>query len=143
MRFQVHVTAAGSRARAATLVTARGIAIETPIFMPVGTRATVRTQTLAQLERLGAPIILANTYHLMVRPGIEVFERFGGLHAWMKWPHAILTDSGGFQIFSLGGALAEAGAELRMHGRGPDSLTPERSIAMQRAIGSDIMMVLD
>ena len=108
-------------------MTAHG-AIETPIFMPVGTRGSVRTQTLAQLEALGAPIILANTYHLLVRPGPELFERMGGLHRWMGWSRAILTDSGGFQMYSLGD---------------PELLTPERSIAMQRALGSDIMMVLD
>lgn len=146
MRFTVQATVAGSRARAATLVTARD-AIATPVFMPVGTRGTVRTQTLTQLGQLaalGAPILLANTYHLGIRPGIEVFERFGGLHRWMGWPHSILTDSGGFQIFSLPGTrIDDAGATLR----GPDGrtrvLTPERSIETQRAIGSDIMMVLD
>jgi queuine tRNA-ribosyltransferase len=146
VKFAVHATAAGSRARAATLSTGRDT-IETPVFMPVGTRATVRTQTLGQLGELaqrGAPLLLANTYHLLVRPGIEVFERFGGLHRWMGWPHSILTDSGGFQIFSLPGtAIDEAGA--RLHGPGGQALvlSPERSIATQRAIGSDIMMVLD
>ena len=140
-RFEIQAEAPGSRARAATLTTAHA-AIETPVFMPVGTRASVRTQTLGQLGQLAAPIILANTYHLLVRPGIEVFERFGGLRAWMKWPHAILTDSGGFQIFSLGGAMSEHGAALRTHGQ-TTVLTPERSIAMQHAIGSDILMVLD
>jgi len=131
VRFEIHATAPGSRARAGTLSTLHG-AIETPVFMPVGTRATVRTQSLAQLARLDAPILLANTYHLMVRPGIEVFERMGGLHRWMGWNRPILTDSGGFQLYSL--AHEAQPAEL---------LTPERSIAMQRAIGSDIMMVLD
>ncbi|HWU89842.1 MAG TPA: tRNA guanosine(34) transglycosylase Tgt, partial [Kofleriaceae bacterium] len=131
--------------RAATLETLHG-AIETPVFMPVGTRATVRTQTLEQLAELDASIILANTYHLLVRPGPELFERFGGLHRWMRWPRSILTDSGGFQLFSLPDALAldEHGARLRTHPDGATLLlTPERSIAMQRAIGSDIMMVLD
>jgi queuine tRNA-ribosyltransferase len=143
VKFTIHATVAGSRARAATLETARD-AIATPVFMPVGTRGTVRTQTLAQLAALDAPILLANTYHLMVRPGIEVFERFGGLHRWMGWPRSILTDSGGFQIFSLPDTTVdEDGAILR----GPDgralALSPERSIAMQRAIDADIMMVLD
>jgi queuine tRNA-ribosyltransferase len=145
VKFELRATATGSRARAATITTLHGT-IETPVFMPVGTRATVRTQTLAQLHRLGASIILANTYHLLVRPGIEVFERLGGLHRWMSWPHAILTDSGGFQIFSLPHArsLGEEGAEFRSYANGTKLLlTPERSIAMQRAIGSDIMMVLD
>lgn len=116
------------------------------MFMPVGTRGTVRTQTLDQLDELGAPVLLANTYHLLVRPGIEVFERLGGLHRWMGWNRPILTDSGGFQIFSLPHArsVGEDGAEFRSYVDGrPLLLTPERSIAMQRAIGSDIMMVLD
>src|SRR6267142_3634981 len=112
MRFDVEATATGSRARTATLVTARNT-VETPVFMPVGTRATVRTQTRDQLEQLGAPILLANTYHLLARPGVELFERFGGLHRWMGWTGSILTDSGGFQVFSLPGcAIREDGAEL-------------------------------
>jgi queuine tRNA-ribosyltransferase len=103
----------------------------------------VRTQTLAQLEQLGAPILLANTYHLLVRPGLDVFERFGGLHRWMGWTHSILTDSGGFQVFSLPCTISEAGAELHdLDGRRV-MLSPEQSIATQRAIGSDIMMALD
>jgi queuine tRNA-ribosyltransferase len=146
VKFSVHATVAGSQARAATLSTARE-AIATPVFMPVGTRGTVRTQTLPQLEQLaahGAQILLANTYHLLVRPGLEVFERFGGLGRWMGWPHAILTDSGGFQIFSLPGTtIDEAGAVLREPGGREVVLSPERSIAAQRAIGADIMMVLD
>jgi queuine tRNA-ribosyltransferase len=143
VKFAVHTTAAGSRARAGTLETARD-AIATPVFMPVGTRGTVRTQTLDQLAALDAPILLANTYHLLVRPGLEVFERFGGLHRWMGWPRSILTDSGGFQVFSLPGtAIDEAGATLHGPGGRQLVLSPERSIAMQRAIGADIMMVLD
>ncbi len=142
MKLELHTTATGSRARLATLYTEHGV-IETPVFMPVGTRGTVRTQTLAQLEQLAAPILLANTYHLLVRPGMEVFEQLGGLHRWMGWNRAILTDSGGFQIFSLPDCVMhEDGATLRTHGR-TILLTPELSIAMQRAIGSDIMMVLD
>ncbi len=145
MRFDIRAQATGSRARTGTLVTLHGT-IDTPVFMPVGTKGTVRTQTLAQLARLGAPIILSNTYHLLIRPGIEVFERMGGLHRWMGWPGSILTDSGGFQIFSLPHArsMGEDGAEFRSSADGARLLlTPERSIAMQRAIGSDIMMVLD
>jgi queuine tRNA-ribosyltransferase len=126
VKFRVDAT--DGRARAATLVTARGVTIETPIFMPVGTRGSVRTQTLAQLEGLGAPIVLANTWHLFTRPGIELFERLGGLHRWIGWRGAILTDSGGYQMYSLGDA---------------ELLTPEQSIAMQCALGSDVMMVLD
>ena len=142
MRFEVRATANGCRARTGLLTTRRGV-IETPVFMPVGTRGTVRTQTMGQLEALGAPIILANTYHLMLRPGAELFERVGGLHGWMKWDRAILTDSGGFQIFSLAGESGEDGATLRDLDGTPLLLTPERSIAMQRVIGSDIMMALD
>ncbi|MDB4961164.1 MAG: queuine tRNA-ribosyltransferase [Myxococcales bacterium] len=143
--FEVSATATHSRARTATLTTAHGT-ISTPVFMPVGTRGTVRTQTLSQLERLGPPILLANTYHLLGRPGPEVLEQFGGLHRWMGWRGSILTDSGGFQIFSLadGRAMTEEGADFRERGTGTRILlTPERSIAMQRSIGSDIMMVLD
>ncbi|MDB4953352.1 MAG: queuine tRNA-ribosyltransferase [Myxococcales bacterium] len=143
--LEIRTKADGSRARTGTITTAHN-RIETPVFMPVGTRGSVRTQTLAQLERLGASIILSNTYHLLVRPGIEVFERLGGLHRWMGWKQSILTDSGGFQIFSLPHArsMGEDGAEFRSYADGTKLLlTPERSIAMQRAIGSDIMMVLD
>jgi queuine tRNA-ribosyltransferase len=123
----LELQATHGRARAATLTTAHGV-IETPIFMPVGTRGTVRTQSKSQLEALDAPVILANTYHLLVRPGAQVFEGIGGLHRWMNWSRAILTDSGGYQMFSLDDATL---------------LTPEQSIAMQRALGSDVMMVLD
>jgi len=143
VKFSVQVTAPGSRARAGLLDTGRD-RVATPTFMPVGTRGTVRTQLPAQLAQLDAQILLANTYHLGIRPGIEVFERFGGLHRWMGWPHSILTDSGGFQIFSLPGTTVDDdGARLRGADGRIDVLTPERSIATQRAIGSDIMMVLD
>ncbi|MBK9073191.1 MAG: tRNA guanosine(34) transglycosylase Tgt [Myxococcales bacterium] len=145
VRFRVEATAAGTRARAGTLTTARS-EILTPVFMPVGTRAAVRSQNLGQLQQLGAQIILGNTYHLMVRPGIELFERLGGLHKWMRWDKSILTDSGGFQIFSLPHirAMSEDGATFRSQLDGTVfHLTPERSVAMQLAIGSDIMMVLD
>ncbi len=100
MTFQLRTKATGSRARRGTLTTLHST-VETPVFMPVGTRGAVRTQTLGQLEQLGPALILANTYHLMVRPGAEVFERLGGLHRWMGWSRGILTDSGGFQVFSL------------------------------------------
>jgi queuine tRNA-ribosyltransferase len=135
----------GSRARRGTLVTRRG-AVETPAFMPVGTRATVTGLTPADLTAMGAPILLANTYHLMLRPGAEVFRRVGGIHGFMRWPGPVLTDSGGYQIFSLAGdrTIDDRGARFRSY---VDSrlvdLTPEGSIEMQTAIGSDIMMVLD
>ena len=132
-------------ARAGRLTTLHGV-IETPVFMPVGTRGTVRTQTLPQLEQLGAPMLLANTYHLMLRPGIEVFHQFGGLHRFMGWGGSILTDSGGFQVFSLAHArtIDDAGAAFQAVPDGPRTvLSPERSIEMQRALGSDVMMVMD
>jgi queuine tRNA-ribosyltransferase len=143
VRFAVHATGAGSAARAGALDTGRGV-VATPVFMPVGTRGTVRTQPPAQLAATGAPILLANTYHLGIRPGVEVLARFGGLHRWMGWPRAILTDSGGFQIFSLPGTTVDdTGARLRRPDGRAELLTPERSIEIQRAIGADIMMVLD
>ncbi len=112
--------------------------------MPVGTRGTVRTQTAYQLKALGAPILLANTYHLMLRPGAATFQQFGDLHRWSGWNGSILTDSGGFQVFSLGASTDEEGAQLRNPNDGTTlHMSPESSIAMQRAIGSDIMMVLD
>jgi tRNA-guanine family transglycosylase len=137
VRFTIQATDGGSSARAGRIETAHGV-IETPVFMPVGTRGTVRTQTLAQLTALGPRIVLANTYHLGRRPGAEALARFGGLHRWMGWPGAILTDSGGFQVFSLGAPVDEAGAIID-----GEAMTPERSIAIQRAIGADVMMVLD
>lgn len=141
--FVLRATADGSRARTGVLTTLHGT-IETPVFMPVGTRGTVRTQTAYQLKALGAPILLANTYHLMLRPGAATFEQFGGLHRWSSWNGSILTDSGGFQVFSLGASTTEDGAQLRNPNDGTTlHMTPESSIAMQRAIGSDIMMVLD
>ncbi len=142
MTFELRARATGSRARTGVVTTLHD-RIETPVFMPVGTRASVRTQPLSQLERLGPAILLANTYHLMVQPGIELFEQLGGLHRWMGWSRSILTDSGGFQIFSLPHTINDDGAEVRNHDGTRHWLTPERSIAMQRAIGSDIMMVLD
>jgi queuine tRNA-ribosyltransferase len=143
--FELHATADGSRARRGTLTTAHAV-IETPVFMPVGTRGTVRTQSHADMEKLGARIVLANTYHLLLRPGPEVLEHMGGLHRWMSWSGAVLTDSGGFQVFSLTHdvKLDEDGATFRDPDGGPKVvLTPERSIAMQKTIGSDIMMAFD
>ena len=141
--FELQAT--DGKARAAVVETLHG-RIETPVFMPVGTRATVMTQSPAQLESLGAQIILGNTYHLMLQPGIELFQRFGGIHRWMGWNHPVLTDSGGFQLFSLAHrvTISEEGGVLQPKQDGPIvHLSPERSIEMQRAIGSDIMMVLD
>jgi len=126
-------------------VTSRGV-VETPVFMPVGTHASVTGMSPDDLTTLGAQIILANTYHLMLRPGPELFQQVGGIHTFMRWPRPVLTDSGGYQIFSLPGArtISERGAtfksyvDCRTH-----LLSPERSIEVQTAIGSDIMMVLD
>jgi queuine tRNA-ribosyltransferase len=135
----------GSRARRGTLLTRRG-AVETPAFMPVGTRATVTGLTPDDLAAVGAPILLANTYHLMLRPGPEVFRRVGGIQGFMRWPGPVLTDSGGYQIFSLpeDRTISERGARFRSYVDGSlRDLTPEGSIEMQTAIGSDIMMVLD
>ena len=145
IRFSVGARDPGSRARRGRLETSRGT-VETPVFMPVGTRATVTGMTPDDLQTLGAPIILANTYHLLLRPGPELFRRVGGIHSFMRWPGPVLTDSGGYQIFSLPDdrTISEEGArfksyvDCRFH-----LLSPERSIEMQTAIGSDIMMVLD
>ena len=145
MRFVTGSRDPGCAARRGTLSTARG-EIETPVFMPVGTRATVTGLTPDDLLTLDAPILLANTYHLLLRPGPEVFRRVGGIHAFMRWPRAVLTDSGGYQIFSLPAerTLTERGARFRSYVDGRiHHLTPEGSIEMQTAIGADIMMVLD
>jgi queuine tRNA-ribosyltransferase len=118
----------------------------TPVFMPVGTHAAVRAQGREDLLGSGAQVLLANTYHLLLRPGVEIFEKFGGIHGFMNWPRSVLTDSGGFQIFSLPGSrtLREECAEFKSYvDHGTIHLSPERSIATQKAIGADIMMVLD
>jgi queuine tRNA-ribosyltransferase len=143
--FSVLTRDRDTRARRGVLETRRG-RVETPAFMPVGTRATVTGLVPDELVALGAPILLANTYHLMLRPGPELFRRVGGIHALMKWPGPVLTDSGGYQIFSLPGdrTISEEGARFRSYiDARPHLLSPERSIEMQEAIGSDVMMVLD
>jgi queuine tRNA-ribosyltransferase len=143
--FAVHAVDPGSRARRGSLTTAHG-KIETPAFMAVGTRATVTGLTPADLIAMGAQVVLGNTYHLMLRPGPELFRRVGGIHNFMGWQGPVLTDSGGYQIFSLPGdrTLSEEGARFRGYtDQRIHVLSPERSIAMQTAIGSDIMMVLD
>ncbi len=134
-----------SRARHGFLETRRG-RIETPVFMPVGTQATVKTLHPGEVERLGARIVLGNTYHLMLRPGPELIDQAGGLHAFMRWTHSILTDSGGFQIFSLAqqAKVAEEGVRFRSHIDGSlHMLTPERAVDIQATLGSEIMMALD
>jgi queuine tRNA-ribosyltransferase len=136
---------AGTRARRGTFTTAHG-AVATPAFMPVGTRASVTGLTPDDVRALGADIVLGNTYHLMLRPGPELFRRVGGIHRFMAWDGPVLTDSGGFQIFSLSRdrTIDEEGARFRSYVDGrPHVLSPERSIEVQTAIGSDVMMVLD
>ncbi|MCU0793071.1 MAG: tRNA guanosine(34) transglycosylase Tgt [Opitutaceae bacterium] len=145
LAFQLEKTAPGTRARATRFQTLHG-EMRTPVFMPVGTQATVKNMTVEGLRELGTQCLLANTYHLLLRPGPEVFKKFGGIHRFMNWDRPVLTDSGGFQIFSMPGdrRMGEDGAEFRSYVDGELlHLSPESSIAMQRAIGSDIMMVLD
>lgn len=134
-----------SNARLGRIDTLRGV-IDTPVFMPVGTQGTVKGLCIDQVQSTGAQIILGNTYHLALRPGSERVQRLGGLHKFMGWPAPILTDSGGFQIFSLAGLtkITEQGAKFRSHVDGSLlELTPEESIAIQERLGSDIAMVLD
>jgi queuine tRNA-ribosyltransferase len=132
-------------ARHGRMTTPHGV-IETPVFLPVGTAATVKGLTQDTLEELGAAIILANTYHLYLRPGHELIRKLGGLHQFMSWPHAILTDSGGFQVFSLSELrkVTDEGVRFRSHLDGSEHLlTPEKAAEIQLALGSDIAMVLD
>ena len=134
-----------TRARAGLLHTAHGV-IETPAFMPVGTSASVKGMTQDDLERLGVQVLLANTYHLYLRPGHETVLAAGGLHRFMAWPHPILTDSGGFQVMSLKGLsrVTEDGVEFRSHLDGSSHfLSPERAVEIQWALGADIIMALD
>lgn len=145
LNFKLEATATGSRARAATFTTLHG-QVQTPIFMPVGTQATVKNQTVESLKTAGSNVLLANTYHLLLRPGAEVMRKFGGIHRFMNWDRPVLTDSGGFQIFSLSHSreMNEKGARFLSYvDNRPILLTPELSIDMQKAINSDIMMVLD
>jgi queuine tRNA-ribosyltransferase len=146
MTFPFTIHATQGQARTGVLHTARGD-IRTPAFMPVGTAATVKAMTNDMVKQTGADIILGNTYHLMLRPGGERLARLGGLHSFMGWDKPILTDSGGFQVWSLAGLrkMSEAGVEFRSHIDGSKHmLTPERSIELQAdLIGSDIIMQLD
>src|SRR3989441_8525820 len=131
-------------ARRGRLTTPHG-AIETPFFMPVGTQAAVKGLTQEALEELGAEIILANTYHLYLRPGHEVIRKLGGLHQFMSWPRPILTDSGGYQVFSLSGLrkITADGVRFRSHPHGSEHfLTPEKAAEIQLALGSDNSLVL-
>lgn len=145
LNFRLEAQAAGSRARAGTFRTLHN-EVRTPLFMPVGTQATVKGQLTETLAEAGSQILLANTYHLLLRPGAEVFRRLGGIHPFMCWEKSVLTDSGGFQIFSLphSRSMSEEGAVFQSYIDGKTILlSPEVSIGTQVAIGSDIMMVLD
>src|ERR1700746_1399598 len=132
-------------ARLGRLTTPHGV-IETPAFMPVGTQGTVKGLTQQALDELGVQILLSNTYHLYLRPGHELIRKLGGLHRFMSWPGAILTDSGGFQVFSLSELrkITDEGVRFRSHLDGSEHLlTPEKAAEIQLALGSDIAMVLD
>lgn len=145
LNFTLDHTDSDTSARAGTLVTRSSIA-KTPIFMPVATHGVVRGQRLADLAQLDFPILLANTYHLLLRPGCDTFKQFGGIRNFISWPKSVLTDSGGFQLFSLAKSIkvSEDGAVFTSYIDGKKiHLSPETSIAAQRAINSDIMMVLD
>jgi queuine tRNA-ribosyltransferase len=145
LRFEVLAQDGGSAARVGRLRLAQAD-LETPVFMPVGTQASVKTLTPSDVIASGSQLILANTYHLMLRPSAELVNELGGVQRFMAWPHAILTDSGGYQVFSLAGLrkLDDTGVVFRSHIDGSShALSPERSMEVQRLLGSDIAMVLD
>lgn len=143
--FKINKFSKKSKARAGELKTSRGI-IKTPFFMPIATKAAVKTLDSLDMKSLGAQILLSNTYHLYLRPGMEVIKKAGGLHKFMNWQGPILTDSGGYQVFSLAKIrqISERGVKFRSHIDGSEHLlTPEDSIKIQMILGSDIIMVLD
>nr|WP_330360324.1 tRNA guanosine(34) transglycosylase Tgt [Alkaliphilus oremlandii] len=145
MRYELIKTCKQSGARLGRLHTPHGV-IETPIFMPVGTQATVKAMTPEELKDMNAQIILSNTYHLYLRPGHKLIEKAGGLHKFMNWDRPILTDSGGFQVFSLGPLrkIREEGVEFRSHLDGSKHfISPEIAVEIQNSLGSDIMMAFD
>ncbi len=145
MSIEFHLEARSGTGRAGKLITPHG-EIETPVFMPVGTAATVKGVSQDILEDLGVQILLGNTYHLYLRPGVETVRRFGGLHGFMAWPRAILTDSGGFQVFSLNELrkVSEEGVTFRSHLDGSSHFfSPESSMAAQIGLGADIIMAFD
>ncbi|CDZ75043.1 Queuine tRNA-ribosyltransferase [Peptoniphilus sp. ING2-D1G] len=144
-KFELIKESKECKARLGKITTDHG-EIETPIFMPVGTRATVKTMTPEELKALNAQIILSNTYHLFLKPGTEIIKKSGGLHKFMNWDKPILTDSGGFQVFSLSDSrkISEDGVEFRSHIDGSKRfLSPEISIDIQNILGSDIIMCFD
>ena len=143
--FEFRIQGRGGRARAGVFSTPHGD-LRTPVFAPVGTQATVKAVTPQQLKAVGATLVLANTYHLYLRPGHELVAELGGLHEFMQWPQPLLTDSGGFQVFSLATTrtIDDDGATFKSHIDGSTHrLTPERSIAIQEDLGADIIMALD
>lgn len=143
--FEFDIEAMSGKSRAGTFQTPHG-ALRTPVFAPVGTQATVKTLTPAQVDDLGASLVLANTYHLYLRPGDALVRDLGGLHRFMQWPGPMLTDSGGFQVFSLSGTrtVDEDGVNFRSHIDGSARrLTPETSIGIQENLGADIIMAFD
>src|SRR6266566_3225878 len=143
--FELIATDSSSKARRGRLTTAHGL-IETPAFMPVGTQGTVKAVSPRELRELNAQIVLGNTYHLFVRPGVDVIRHFGGLHSFMNWDGPILTDSGGYQIFSLAKLrkITEEGVHFQNHVDGtPAFISPEIAMEIQATLGSDIAMVLD
>ena len=143
MKFSL--VAQDGNARSGVIETEHGF-VETPMFMPVGTQGTVKAIEHRELHEVGAQIILGNTYHLYLRPGVEILRSAGGLHRFMNWRRPILTDSGGYQVFSLSEmrTIEEEGVRFRSHLDGSEHLfTPESVVQVQRAIGSDITMVLD
>ena len=145
VKYELIKTCKQTGARLGRLHTPHGV-IETPIFMPVGTQATVKAMTPEELKEIGSQIILSNTYHLYMRPGHDLIERAGGLHKFMNWDKPILTDSGGFQVFSLGPLrkIKEEGVEFRSHLDGSKHfLSPEKATEVQNALGSDIIMAFD
>src|SRR5579859_446063 len=145
LSFEVVARCGATSARAGVVRTPHG-EIPTPVFMPVGTHATVKAVGPDDLEAMGAHIVLSNTYHLLLRPGPELVARFGGLHGFMRWPRPILTDSGGFQVFSLGNLreVSDAGVRFRSHLDGSEvRLTPERVMEIEALLGADIILPLD
>src|SRR3954466_7560287 len=143
--FELLKTDPSSKARVGRLTTAHGV-VDTPVFMSVGTQGSVKALDPRELRELGTQIILGNTYHLNIRPGMDIIRAAGGLHSFINWPGPILTDSGGFQVFSLAGQvkITDHGAKFKSHIDGsPLELTPERAVEIQQNLGSDIAMVLD
>jgi len=143
--FEFRLEATEGAARAGTLTLPHG-EVRTPAFMPVGTHGVVRGLSAGEVERTGAQIVLANTYHLHLRPGEDVIHSMGGLNAFTTWPRPMLTDSGGFQVFSLEGLrrISEEGVQFQSHVDGTTrTLTPERSMEIQWALGADIAMAFD